>query len=393
MPASASAKSVNINSAQARWFKFRRSGLMEPFDDPAETAQRLIGVQAQLPVASDLAVYNRVAGVTQESLSQERLQKRSIVRMWGQRNTVHLYATEDWPLLERWFRDRTSVMASKLDEAGLTKEFEQFVKYLERRLQAGEPLTYKDAKSYKGYEKLDVIRRRWAENEDAYAASDWLIGYAGMMRLVRDGLICHGPDESGESTFVHRDWWVPKLKWKSLGDQAAFAEAAVRYFRTYGPATPHDLASYFGTTLTAAKAWIDNAGERLRPVEVDGRKSFIVADDLEEVLLKVPSPGKWPVCMLFRFDPYVLGAVGSKNKEWLLDKAHFKKVWRPGAHIEAVILEGGRITGTWRYRKKSKGLDVEIKPFESFSKRVAREIEKKAKGIAAFLGTELIALK
>ena len=383
---------ISISSAQSRWFKFRRNGLADPFESAAVAAKQLIGVQAQLPVASDLALYNRLVSATQDSLSQERLGKKSIVRMWGQRNTVHLYATEDWPLLERWFRDRNSVMAAKLDEAGLDKEFELFVKYLGNRLRSGEQLTYKDAKSYKGYGELDVVRQQWVEDEGAYAQSDWLIGYAGMMRLVRDGLICHGPDESGESTFVHRETWVPKLKWSIPNDETAFAEAAVRYFNTYGPATPHDLASYFGTTLTAAKSWIHYAGDCLSPAEVDGQKSFLGTEDVDDVLVKVPTPSKWPVRMLFRFDPYVLGAVGSRNKEWLLDKEHFKKVWRPGAHIEAVILEGGRITGTWRYQKKSKGLNVELKPFDSFSQRVTREIEKRAKAVADFLGTELIAL-
>lgn len=383
---------ISVSTAQSRWFKFRRSGLLEPFETAAAAAGQLIGVQAQLPVASDLAFFNRVEGATQESLSEDRLKRKSIVRMWGQRNTVHLYATEDWPLLERWFRDRNSVMASKLDEAGLTGEFERFVTYLEKRLRAGEQLTYKDAKSYKAYEKLDVVRKRWADKEGAVASSEWLVGYAGMMRLVRDGHVCHGPEVGGESTFVHREKWVPDLRWSVPDDDAVYAEAAVRYFNTYGPATPKDLAAYFGTTLTAVKSWISNAGERLSPVEVDGLKCFLKTEDIEGVLTKVPSPAKWPVRMLFRFDPYVLGAVGSKNKEWLLDKAHVKNVWRPGAHIEAVILEGGRITGTWRYKKKSKGLEVEIKPFGSFSNRVTAEIRKQAKDTAAFLETEVMSL-
>jgi hypothetical protein len=52
----------NISANQARWFRFRRSGLEEPFATPADTARHLIGVRAQMPVAADIAFFNRTAG-------------------------------------------------------------------------------------------------------------------------------------------------------------------------------------------------------------------------------------------------------------------------------------------------------------------------------------------
>ena len=84
--------------------------------------------------------------------------------------------------------------------------------------------------------------------------------------------------------------------------------------------------------------------------------------------------------------------IGSKDKRWLIDPAHYKKVWRPGAHVEAVVLVGGRIAGTWRYDKKTKGLSVDIKPFEPFSRSVARAVERQAARVAKFLGLDLLGL-
>jgi len=213
------------------------------------------------------------------------------------------------------------------------------------------------------------------------------------MRLVRDGIACHGPDQNGESTFVHRQKWVPDLVWDQPAKDQSDAEAACRYLAAYGPATPHDLAAYFGTTITAAKTWIARADDRIVPVLVDEKKAVLLEADIDNVLEKPPAPAKWPLRLLYRFDPFVLGAVGSKNKEWLLDKDNFKKVWRPGAHIEAVILVGGRIMGTWRYNRRSKGLILEIKPFKPFNQRQNREIAKQGAGIVNFLGQELIAIK
>ena len=59
------------------------------------------------------------------------------MRMWGQRNTVHIYAADDWLLLHTVFRER---------EAG------------------------------------------------------WVLSYAGFMKLVRDGVVCHGPDRGADDT-------------------------------------------------------------------------------------------------------------------------------------------------------------------------------------------------
>ena len=35
---------------------------------------------------------------------------RTLVRLWGQRRTLHLYASEDWPLLQAAFRERQTVV-------------------------------------------------------------------------------------------------------------------------------------------------------------------------------------------------------------------------------------------------------------------------------------------
>ena len=43
---------MKITAAQVHWFRLRRSGLVQPFATPEETAGRLIGVQAQRPAAA-----------------------------------------------------------------------------------------------------------------------------------------------------------------------------------------------------------------------------------------------------------------------------------------------------------------------------------------------------
>lgn len=381
-----------LSTEQARWLRFRRSGLYEPFTRVPDIAHALVGVQAQMPVAADLALYNRLSTCTQASLLLERIEARSVVRLWGQRNTVHIYAAQDWPLLALWFRGRNSVMGSKILDARLGSTFDRFVSYLEKRLRAGEHLTYKDCRGFADFAKLDAVRKKWMSEQSSQGGSEWLLGYAAMMRLAREGRVCHGPDDAGESTFVHRDYWIPGIEPPVASEPEGFAEAARRFLRTYGPSTPRDLAAYFGITVLLAKTWIGHAGEDIVQVLVDGQSLLMCGEDVALASEIPPTPAKWPVRMLYRFDPYVLGAVGARDKAWLIDESHIRKVWRPAAQIEAVILLGGRVGGTWRYKRRARGLVFEVQPFASLSKRVEREVRQQAKAIGGFLGSGLLSV-
>ncbi len=126
---------VKLTSAHVHWFRLRRSGLVKPFSTPEETARRLIGVQAQLKPAANLAFWNRTSRCTLAGLTAARLDGRSIVRMWGQRDTLHLYDSDDWPLLHAAFEPRTAAILKELEQAGgLLSEFRRVVKHTATRL-------------------------------------------------------------------------------------------------------------------------------------------------------------------------------------------------------------------------------------------------------------------
>lgn len=366
---------VKITPAQVHWFRLRRSGLVRPFSSPEETARRLIGVQAQLLPAADLAFWNRTANCSQGGLRAARLDQRSIVRLWGQRDTLHIYHADDWPLLHSAFEGRDTRSFRRLEESGAFSEFRRMVRQIGKRLANGKPLSYRDVKSIKLAE--GIKRPPMTDKQAAWAA-----GYIVFRQLAREGVACHGPDNGNESSFVHRERWAPDIDWSPPPPEEAFADLAVRYLSTYGPAEDRDLAHWYGTTVTKARKWIASAGRRCCSIDVGGRTLWYCRGDLKEISAKPPPATKWPVRLLYRFDPIVLGTA---DKSWLIDEAEYKKVWRPSAHVEAVVLVGGRIAGTWRYDRKSKGLHVRVRPFSRLSGPVGREAEKQAEGIAGFL--------
>lgn len=362
--------SMKISSAQLSWFRLCRSGLVRPFADPPETARALLGVQAQLLAASDLAFWNRTRACTRETLDDLRLRRRSLVRFWGQRNTIHLYSTEDWPWLHTVFGERRSLFDARLAKSGLGRAFDRLVDRTRKRLEQGRTLAYNDIKS------------RSFEVEHA----GWPLAYATFMALVREGVACHGKEIGAQSQFVHRKLWCPDLAWSPPVAAQALPELALRYFSAYGPATIADLAFWYGTSQSRARSWVEAAAGRCTEVEVAGERLICATDDLPQLRGKVPPASRWPVRLLYRFDPLLLA---TKDKRRLIDEAHYKRVWRAAAHVEPVLLVAGRIAGSWRYDRRSKSVEIAIEPFAPLSAAVRRAAAIQAAGVARFLGLEL----
>ena len=90
---------VQINFQQLRQFRIHRSGLLTPFPTAERVAEILGGVQAQIHPSAGLALFNRTCDLTYERYETLLFEERSLVKLWGQRGTLHVYATKDWPLI------------------------------------------------------------------------------------------------------------------------------------------------------------------------------------------------------------------------------------------------------------------------------------------------------
>ncbi len=206
--------------------------------------------------------------------------------------------------------------------------------------------------------------------------------------LVRAGHACHARWELGEARYAHRAHWLPDLPWSPPPPADANTTLARRYFRAYGPATLRDFAYWRGVTVAEARPWVASLGAELTEVQ-DAAGSVLLADatDLPELAQTPPTRAKWPVRLLGRFDPLLLG---HKQKDWVVPAPFYARVWRPAGHIEGVILEQGRAVGTWRYdRLSGDRIVISAFPFHPLPERVRRSLATEAKGVARFFGLTL----
>ena len=371
---------MRLTQEQVRWFRLRRSGLAEAFPTPEAAARSLAGVQAQILSASMLALWNRSAcGASSEAELAARLfDDRTLVRLWGQRHTLHLYAREDWPTVNAAFSGRRT--------------------WWERQAQIDPEL---DLAAYReGVSRVAALLRergtlsRKELRATALALPEALLSPWGgvFAELVRIGEACHARWDGGEARYAHRTNWLPDLAWSPPGIDEANVDLARRFFRCYGPASSGDFAYWRGSYAGNARAWLSSLAGELAEVACDTpageQRLLAMADDLPALFETPPEREAWPVRMLGRFDPILLA---HKVKDWIVAPAFYARVWRPAGHIEATVLEHGRAVGTWRYDRIGAGkLSIRVFPFKGRQPaRVGNEVRRQAKLIAQFFGLRL----
>jgi len=360
-----------LTNTQIRWFRLRRSGLVDPFDSPEASARALTGIQAQILPAAALALWNRTGGLTYAQFNQLLYEQRTLVKLWGQRGTLHIYAREDWPLAcgalsgQRTWWERAGEKAEG-SAAGYRAVLARVEKLLRRR----------------GTLSRSDLRSSGLGLSEAYFSS-WGGIFAA---LVQRGYACHIDQEGNEGRFAHRRFWLPDLEWNPPAFDEANIEITRRYLRAFGPATVQFLMYWRGAKSADARRWLDALKGETVEVDVDGQTMLALCDDLPALHEKLPARSDWPVKLLYRFDPLLLGI---KDKTWIVDARHYKRVFRSAGHIEGILLEHGRAAGTWRYDRKDSGLVIALDLFAPLPRRIGAQVEKNAQGIAQFFGLPL----
>jgi hypothetical protein len=130
-------------------------------------------------------------------------------------------------------------------------------------------------------------------------------------------------------------------------------ELARRFLRCYGPATPSQLAGWARTSSAHAKALFDGIADELAQVRIDGRRGFVLAEDLPR--LENPPPARG-VRLLGGHDPYV----AQPDRDALTPDRELRRRLFPSVGRPGVVLHEGVLAGLWRGRKAGETLDVEV---------------------------------
>jgi hypothetical protein len=328
---------------------------------PGEVVTRLGAVQAQDYLGALWAVGLRMKGATEQTIEQA-ISDRKIIRTWPMRGTLHFVAPEDVRWMLALLTPRIIARAARrhkqleLDAAIFARSEALFTK----ALQGGKQLTRA--------EMMDVL-------EQAGISTKGQRGYHILWWAAQSGLICFGPRQGKQDTFLLLDDWLPEGK--TLSREEALAELAYRYFTGHGPATIQDFRWWSGLLAVDARAGLKMVEAQLAHEEFDGQ-IYWFSSSLSSI--KAASPTAY---LLPGFDEYLLGY---RDRTAALDSAHATKVV-PGANgmFKPIIVIDGRVVGTWKRTFKKDRVVIALQPFNALSEAEAQAVAPAAECYGVFV--------
>jgi hypothetical protein len=341
-----------------------------------DAVQRLIGVQAQVMSAAELALWARVDGLRPADVQAALWQERTLVKTWAMRGTLFLFAADDLQLVVAVRNARAGrYWVKSFESSGIFEAEYQALLQAVPHVLGGEPMTREQlAVAVAKQTGIDTL-------QSALIASSW--GMA-LKPSAFAGDLCFGPTQGRAVTFVRPCDWLGQ--WREIDPTAALQEVIRRYLRVYGPATPQDFSRWWGNvTLQARKIFtaLEQEGE-LEVVDVDGWKAFALRSTLAP-MEDLSASGI--VRLLPMFDPYTHGLL---DYDPLLPSVFRRMVFRPQAWVSAVVLVDGRLRGVWEHKVNSSSTLVTVRMFTSHTASVRKAIVSEAERLQAFFDTRVV---
>jgi len=333
-------------------------------DNPADVVRRLGALQAQDYAQATWAIGARSSGATLADV-ERAIADRRIVLTWAMRGTLHAVPAEDAPWMVRLLAPRV-VARDKRRQQQLELDA-QTVARCERLIESA----LREQKRMTRAELMELL-------EQAGIHTKQQRGYYILWMLAQTGLICMGPLEGKQQTFVLLGEWVPEPR--ELSGDEALRELAIRYFTGHGPATAHDFSWWAGLTVTEAKKAAADADGVLRCETIGGTAYWSGGEDGAD---GAESPD---IALLPGYDEYLLGY---KDRSAVLKPEHAAKIVPGGNGVYApMLVVHGEIAGVWRRSAGKQGVELTVHPFEErgvTAERVAAETRR----YAEFLGLPL----
>lgn len=354
--------------------RLARHGLM-PRVGLTTAVQRLIGVQAQVMSAAELALWARVDGLRPADVQAALWQDRTLVKTWAMRGTLHLLTADDLPTVvaarqtrpyRYWIKNFAAYGVSE-------SQYERFLAAVPQVL-GDQPLTRAQLAAAAA-EHTGVAQLRPALTESHWGST--------LKPSAFRGDLCFGPSRGRNVTFVRpRDWLG---RWREVDPPTALREVIVRYLDVYGPATPRDFGRWWGAgTALAKRAFHElTASGELAAVDVEGWQAFALRDSLASLEGRPPTG---IVRLLPSFDPYTHGLI---DCEPLLPQALRNLVFRPQGWVSAVVVLDGRIAGVWDRTSKARRTAVDVRMFSTPSRSVREAIVAEAERLHGFLDADI----
>jgi hypothetical protein len=364
---------IVLDPAGVDAWRVRRQHLATPAASIEQVATDLVGVQAQVLSSAYLSIAIRTKNGHPDDVADAHTQRR-LVRAWGMRGTLHVYAADHFPTIVAALSTRTGWRRPAwFRYFGVTEpEMDRLIEVIGEVLDDGVPRTRT--------ELADAVTPHLGPTVAAHLKESW---GTLLKPLVGQGLLCHGGETSGGVTFVRPDRWLGT--WRTVDPIEARREILLAYLAAYGPATTEEVARWWGVAASETKRILLSMAADLTRVSIDGIEAWMGAADQHE-LASVParksSAVPRSVRLLGWFDPFIVGA-GLRGR--LIPKDKYTLVSRTSGWISPTVLVDGRVAGVWSSAKTREGVLVTIQWLDAAPHGGAERLETESKRLGRML--------
>lgn len=350
-----------MNQSDIPHMRLQNQHISNPdLNKPIDVVRSLGAVQAQDYLGALWAIGLRMK-TSSEADIEKAITDGSIVRSWPMRGTLHFVPAEDL----RWMLDLLTPRviqrsAALYKEVELDKKvFAKCRKTLSAALRNGKQLTRKEL--YAALETYGISTRNQR-------------GLHILGHLAQEGLICFGPRQGKQQTFVLVDEWVPPTKMRTR--EEALSKLTMNYFTGHGPATLHDFSWWSGLTMTEVKKAIDTLKKHLRQELINGQ-TYWMSSQQE----KAKSPNR--IFLLPDYDEYL---VAYKDRSAAIDARYVEDIKRFGNGIfTSQVVVDGLIAGTWKRTLTKDRVSIKANLFTPLSKSMDKALTTVAREYGKFL--------
>jgi len=340
---------------------------------PADIVGAMCGAHAQVLSAAELSIGLRLAAVTRAEIRDALWTKRSLVKTFGPRGTVHLLPARDLPL---WTGALSAIPPSP---SGFPQDVRLTPAQIDKVV-AAIAVALDDATL-----TVDELSAAVIAVTGPWAGDLVMPAFQGMWPRWRQAIttaahrsaLCFGPNRGRNVTYTTPRRWLPGFQ--PAERQTALAAVIRRYLHAYGPATPQHVAQWLGAPRRWATDLFDALSGDLQPVEVEGARAWLAAGDTT-----APSTAPHGVRLLPYFDAYV---VGCQPRALLFPGRAAERALSPSgpAGNFPVLLIDGIVAGVWSQRRVGRTLAITIEPFDRLTATQRRALDDQVERIGVFL--------
>jgi hypothetical protein len=332
---------------------------------PQEIVRHLGAMQAQDYAMAKWAIGSRCDA--SEKTIEEAINAGEIIRTHILRPTWHFVAAEDI----HWMLDVSGlqvkrIVASYVSKYGFdAKKLDQLNVTMEKILGGNNHLT------------RDEIMQELTSRK---ILKDTVLGSAIMMYAESVGLVCNGIMKGKQITYALLEERVAKPKTK-LSKEEALAKLAKRYFESHGPATVMDFSWWSGFSPTSCKLVISSIESELNSIEIDNQKywfgtHFTKEDDFRKSIHFLPA-----------FDEIL---ISYKTREASILLEHQSKAFTNNGIFRPIILENGKVIGTWKRAIKREHAKIETNFFHEIEDAKKKTLFEGIRSFENYLETKII---